>query len=225
MTATELHARLGGTLHRLSAASWALHVARWRPSTPQRFDAEWDLHPAERRELVVFNRRCFENRYSWAFGDVSYAYAGQVAQASPIEATCGELLTACNAALGDSELNSCLQNWYEPDHWLCDHRDNEKALVQSAPIASVSWGAARRFTLKPRKKVPASIEADAADSVPLELYLGDGDLCIMGGTCQQTHTHGVPKRRKKDLHEPGRRISWTFREFKAPGEADRKRKR
>lgn len=49
MTATELHARLGGTLHRLSAASWALHVARWRPSTPQRFDAEWDLHPAERR--------------------------------------------------------------------------------------------------------------------------------------------------------------------------------
>ena len=27
MKATELHAKLGGTLHRLSAASWALHVA------------------------------------------------------------------------------------------------------------------------------------------------------------------------------------------------------
>ena len=98
MKATELHARLGGTLHTLSAASWALHVSRWRPSTPARFDAEWELHPAERREVVVFNRRCYENRYSRAFGDVAYAYAGQVAQASPIEATapCGELLAACN---------------------------------------------------------------------------------------------------------------------------------
>ena len=94
MKATELHARLGGTLHTLSTASWALHVARWRPSTPARFDAEWNMHPAERREVVVFNRRCYENRYSRAFGDQSYAYAGQVAQASPIEATapCGELL-------------------------------------------------------------------------------------------------------------------------------------
>ena len=227
MKATELHARLGGTLHRLSAASWALHVARWRPSTPARFDAEWELHPAERREVVVFNRRCYENRYSRAFGDQSYAYAGQVAQASPIEATapCGELLAACNAAL-NADLNSCLQNWYEPEHWLGDHRDDERALVPSAPVASVSWGAARRFTLKPRKKVPASLEADAADAVALELYLGDGDLLIMGGSCQQTHVHGVPKRRKKDEGEPGRRISWTFRQFRAPGDLlARKRKR
>ena len=221
MKATELHARLGGTLHRLSAASWALHVARWRPSTPARFDAEWESHPAERREVVVFNRRCYENRYSRAFGDVSYAYAGQVAQATPIESTtaCGELLSECNEALGSgSDLNSCLQNWYEPDHWLGDHRDDERALVPSAPVASVSWGAARRFTLKPRKKMPA------ADAVALELYLGDGDLLVMGGACQQTHVHGVPKRRKKDEGAPGRRISWTFRQFRAPGEV-RKRKR
>ena len=219
MKATELHAKLGGTLHRLSAASWALHVARWRPSTPARFDAEWELHPAERREVVVFNRRCYENRYSRAFGDVSYAYAGQVAQATPIESTtaCGELLSACNEAL-NADLNGCLENWYEPEHWLGDHRDDERALVRDAPVASVSWGAARRFTLKPRKKMPA------ADAVALELYLGDGDLLVMGGSCQQTHVHGVPKRRKKDEGEPGRRISWTFRQFRAPGEV-RKRKR
>ena len=167
MKATELHARLGGTLHTLSAASWALHVSRWRPSTPARFDAEWESHPAERREVVVFNRRCYENRYSRAFGDVAYAYAGQVAQASPIEATapCGELLAACNAAL-NADLNSCLQNWYEPEHWLGDHRDDERALVREAPVASVTWGAARRFTLKPRKDALA-LAAEAA--VPLEL--------------------------------------------------------
>ena len=76
------------------------------------------------------------------------------------------------------------------------------------------------------QKLPASLEADAADSVPLELYLGDGDLLVMGGACQQTHVHGVPKRRKKDEGEPGRRISWTFRQFRAPGDLlARKRKR
>ena len=105
--------------------------------------------------------------------------------------------------------------------WLqtmrCPHRPR-------APVASVTWGASRRFTLKPRKKVPASLEADAADPVALELYLGDGDLLVMGGACQQTHVHGVPKRRKKDEGAPGRRISWTFRQFRAPGEV-RKRKR
>ena len=163
MKATELHARLGGTLHTLSAASWALHVSRWRPSTPARFDAEWELHPAERREVVVFNRRCYENRYSRAFGDVAYAYAGQVAQASPIESTtpCGELLAACNAAL-NADLNSCLQNWYEPDHWLGDHSDDERALVPSAPVASVFRGALRgasrssrgRRCPRPSKRTP-----------------------------------------------------------------------
>ena len=30
-------------------------------------------------------------------------------------------------------------------------------------------------------------------AVALELYLGDGDLLIMGGACQQTHVHGVPE--------------------------------
>ena len=153
-----------------------------------------------------------------AFGDVSYAYAGQVAQATPIEATapCGEFLAECNAALG-SDLNSCLQNWYEPDHWLGDHRDDERALVPSAPVASVSWGAARRFTLKPRKKMPASLEADAADAVALEPYLGDGDLLVMGGACQQTHVHGVPKRRKKDEGEPGRHHLLDFPSVQGAG--------
>ena len=52
MKATELHARLGGTLHTLSAASWALHVSRWRPSTPARFDAV-----LRRAGLVELERR------------------------------------------------------------------------------------------------------------------------------------------------------------------------
>mmetsp|Transcript_10716 Transcript_10716/g.33041 ORF Transcript_10716/g.33041 Transcript_10716/m.33041 type:complete len:239 (+) Transcript_10716:689-1405(+) len=222
-----LHARLGGALHRLAAESWALHVAAWRPSTPERFEREWTAHPADRREVVVFNRRCFENRYSQQFGDTAYAYAGQTAAATPVPdaSACAAFLPECDAALGGAGLNTCLQNWYEPEHWLGDHRDAERQLVPGAPIASLSWGAARRFALKP--KPVKSAAAAAADSVALELYLRDGDLLLMGGATQLTHVHGVPKRRKKDEGAPGRRISWTFRAFRPEGEpkAARKRKR
>ena len=48
----------------------------------------------------------------------------------------------------------------------------------------------------------------------LEVALGDGDLVVMGGDCQRTHTHEVPKRRRKDAGAPGDRVSWTFRSFR-----------
>ena len=40
------------------------------------------------------------------------------------------------------------------------------------------------------------------------LTISDGDLVIMGGTCQKTHKHEIMKLRKKDKH--GDRINFTF---------------
>ena len=61
----------------------------------------------------------------------------------------------------------------------------------------------------------------SADSVSLELELGDGDLLVMGGRCQMTHKHEVPRLPRHEL--PGeedeerqremRRINLTFRSF------------
>ena len=55
----------------------------------------------------------------------------------------------------------------------------------------------------------------------LELELGDGDLLVMGGRCQMTHKHEVPRLLRHEL--PGkedeerqremRRINLTFRSF------------
>ena len=60
-----------------------------------------------------------------------------------------------------------------------------------------------------------------SDSVSLELELGDGDLLVMGGRCQMTHKHEVPRLPRHEL--PGeedeerqremRRINLTFRSF------------
>ena len=203
--ALALRQRVGGTLHALCAESWVLRVRNFRPGGAD-FDEAWAAHPPERREVVVFGRRCFENRFSRAYGR-AYAYSGQVAAATPFaeSAVAAELLERCNAAcFGDGGIafNACLANWYEPEHHIARHRDDERALDAAAPVASVSWGAPRRFVVRPR-----------GGGESLDLVLGDGDLLVMGGACQRTHTHEVPKPRRKDRLPPGRRVSWTFRRF------------
>ena len=49
-------------------------------------------------------------------------------------------------------------------------------------VATVSLGAARRFLMRPR---------GGGRSVPISL--GRGDLFVMGGMCQRTWQHAIPK--------------------------------
>ena len=49
-------------------------------------------------------------------------------------------------------------------------------------VAILSLGGARRFLLRPR---------DGGASI--RLLPGSGDLLVMGGTCQRTWEHSVPK--------------------------------
>jgi alkylated DNA repair dioxygenase AlkB len=53
---------------------------------------------------------------------------------------------------------------------------------QDTVVAIVSLGAARRFLLRPR-----------AGGTPIRFDLGGGDLLVMGGSCQRTWEHTVPK--------------------------------
>ena len=76
-----------------------------------------------------------------------------------------------------SDLNSCLQNWYEPDHWLGDHRDDERPGARgTGRVGVVGRGAALHAPCgspRPSKRTPRT-RAN-------QLYLGDGDLLVMGG--------------------------------------------
>ena len=69
-------------------------------------------------------------------------------------------------------------------------RDQDRSLV-----AIVSLGEPRPFRLRP---------ADGGTSVGFDL--GAGDLLVMGGTCQRTWRHSVPK-----LRRAGPRLSLSFR--------------
>jgi alkylated DNA repair dioxygenase AlkB len=63
-------------------------------------------------------------------------------------------------------------------------------------VAIVSLGEARRFLLRPRSGGPHR-----------RLVLGHGDLLVMGGRCQRTWEHAVPKTSRPT----GPRISIQFR--------------
>jgi alkylated DNA repair dioxygenase AlkB len=63
-------------------------------------------------------------------------------------------------------------------------------------VAIVSLGATRPFSLRPRSGGPG-----------LRVPVGHGDLLVMGGSCQRTWLHAIPK----TAHALGARISIQFR--------------
>jgi alkylated DNA repair dioxygenase AlkB len=62
------------------------------------------------------------------------------------------------------------------------HGDTTARDMLEAVVATVSLGSARKFLLKPT-------EGGASRA----LALGGGDLIVMGGTCQRTWRHAIPK--------------------------------
>jgi alkylated DNA repair dioxygenase AlkB len=76
------------------------------------------------------------------------------------------------------------------------HSDDEKALLEDAAIASLSFGAERNFLFKHKKQ-----------SGRLSLILEHGSLLVMQGTTQKNWVHRLPTS-KKILQE---RINLTFR--------------
>jgi alkylated DNA repair dioxygenase AlkB len=62
------------------------------------------------------------------------------------------------------------------------HGDYVARKMHSALVATVSVGAPRKFLLRPKGGGRATV-----------LSLGWGDLLVMGGTCQRTYEHAIPK--------------------------------
>ena len=78
------------------------------------------------------------------------------------------------------------------------HGDTSGRRVKETIVAIVSLGTPRALMLRPRR----------AGGQTLRYLVGHGDLLVMGGTCQRTWEHSVPKMAKPT----GPRISVQFRQ-------------
>jgi len=161
-----------------------------------RTETLWEQH-----HVVVFGKRYPCPRLSAWHGapEAVYRYSGQMLKPRPFTPLLASLLKRVEAETRAS-YNSVLLNLYRDGNdamgW---HADDEPELGSEPMIASLSFGAARRFRIKSRKK----------SGLRLAVELEPGSLLLMRGPCQHRFLHAVPRTRKP----VGPRINLTFRQI------------
>lgn len=99
-----------------------------------------------------------------------------------------------------AEFNSVLCNYYRHgSDYVAWHSDNEPELGEEPVIASLSFGATRKFVLREKRDKKKKIE----------LSLKSGDLLLMSGKTQELYEHQISKTKK----EKEGRVNLTFRQI------------
>lgn len=149
-------------------------------------------------EAVIFGRLIRTKRMVAWYGDsaFSYTYSNITKQALPWTADLLALKGAVERQTGET-FNSCLLNLYHSGaEGMAWHSDAEKDLKRNGAIASLSFGAERRFAFK-HKQTKETIS----------IVLAHGSLLLMKGTTQTHWLHRLPPTKK--ITTP--RVSLTFR--------------
>lgn len=165
------------------------------------------MHEIEWRndEAVIFGRHIITKRMVAWYGDntYTYTYSNITRQALPWTKDLLALKKLAEELTG-APFNSCLLNLYhDGDEGMAWHSDDEKELEPDGAIASLSFGAERRFLLRHRE-----------NKETIQVLLAAGSLLVMRGTTQTHWLHSLPKMKK--VRTP--RINLTFRTMlRAPG--------
>lgn len=131
----------------------------------------------------------------------SYTYSGVTKQSLPFTQALSNLKALVEQQTGES-YNSCLLNLYHTgEEGMAWHSDGEKDLKKNGAIASLTFGAQRKFAFKHKQ---------SKEVVALELKAGS--LLVMKGTTQQYWLHRLPPTKK--VHSA--RINLTFRTIDRP---------
>lgn len=147
---------------------------------------------------IMFGKRIVTKRKVAWYGDQSfpYTYSNHTKHALPWTDQLKHLKELVEQKTGES-YNSCLLNLYHNgSEGMAWHSDGEKDLKKDGAIASMSFGAERKFAFKHK---------ESRETVAL--HLEHGSLLVMAGTCQTHWLHRLPPTKK--IHTP--RINLTFR--------------
>lgn len=161
--------------------------------------------PWQHDEVVIFGKHIVTAREVAWHGDpgLAYTYSGNTKQPLPWTQELLELksLAEKHTALA---FNSCLLNLYhDGSEGMGWHSDDEKTIAPNSGIASLSFGAERRFAFR-HKQTKETVS----------LLLEHGSLLLMAGTTQTHWHHRLPPTKK--ITAP--RINLTFRMMlPAPG--------
>lgn len=100
----------------------------------------------------------------------------------PIPPIVAEARAALSSRYGEPFPRVSLGYYRNGQESVAWHGDYVARHLPSAHVATISVGAPRRFLLRPK-----------GGGRSLALRLGWGDLLVMGGSCQRTFEHSIPK--------------------------------
>lgn len=151
-------------------------------------------------KLIMFGKEITTKRKVAFYGDslMSYTYSNKTKQAlawTPLLLGIKNLTTSFTG----SHYNACLLNLYhDGEEGMGWHSDDEKEIIPNSSIASLSFGAERKFAIKHKT-------TKETHSILLE----NGSLFEMLGSFQKHWLHSMPKSKK--IIAP--RINLTFRQM------------
>ena len=171
----------------LGSGAWVDHLEGWLTDDLEVFDVLCEHAPWRQGTRVMYDRVV----------DVPRLTAWCTDPARLPHPTLVRAFEALNIHYGPEPFTTAGLCWYRDGHdSVAWHGDNIRHARTQTIIAIVSLGAARPLHLRPRGAGPSRA-----------FRLGHGDLFVMGGTCQTTWEHAVPK-----VRAAGPRISVQFRQ-------------
>jgi alkylated DNA repair dioxygenase AlkB len=149
-------------------------------------------------EAMIMGKHIITKRKVAWYGDETYNYTYSKITKQALLWTPELLqLKQLSEQLTNSTYNSCLLNLYHNgSEGMAWHSDGEKALKEDGAIASLSFGAERKFAFKHKKSAEV-----------VDIILQHGSLLLMKDNTQKNWLHRLPPTKK--IHTP--RINLTFR--------------
>ncbi|MCU1503670.1 MAG: putative alkylated repair protein [Ilumatobacteraceae bacterium] len=172
----------------LDEESWVDHASRWLSGADAVLVELAETLPWRQREVTMYQRRLPEPRLTaW------WSESAPVDEPIVLLAEARSLLSARYGKPFDSIGFNLYRDGRDSVAW---HSDRERFTHEDPVVVILSTGAPRPFRVRPVGGGPSR-----------SWLLGDGDLLVMGGSCQHNWQHCVPK----TSHAQGPRLSIMFR--------------
>ena len=162
------------------------------------FDSLFKTIEWKNDEAIIFGKHIITKRKVAWYADEAYEYkySNITKTALPWTAELIEIKKAVEEISGEKFNSSLLNLYHNGDEGMAWHSDGEKDLKKDGAIASVSFGAERKFSFKHK---------DTKETI--SLLLEHGSLLMMAGTTQSHWLHRLPP--TKRAFNP--RVNLTFR--------------
>ncbi len=165
-------------------------------------DIHWNQEP-----IWMFGKRVMQPRLTALYGNtqIPYGYSGIIMEPKHWTNPLMQLKEKVSEVAGTNFSHVLLNLYRDGQDSMGWHRDNEKVLGNDPVIASLSFGAARKFQLRHYK----------SKNPVITQLLESGSLLLMRGSTQHHWEHQLPKTKLAS----GIRINLTFRKVNPPAKA------